>query len=542
MMGLDVKLKDSRVLGDPEDAVNILLVDDRPDGLLALEAVLACPEYTLVTASSGQEALSCMYDRTYAVVLLDVQMPIMDGFETARLMKQYEPSKDTPIIFVTAINKDSRHIYEGYKSGAADYLFKPFDPLILRAKVKIFVELFRRNLMIAKQAKQLLEAEKRERERRLAELEMESLQRYRKLADSIPHIICKARPDGSVDYVNEVWCAYTGLSREESSGEGWKNGIFPEDVPKAVAAWAEAVRTLKGFEIEIRIVRAGDGAPRWHLLRVIPETTQGKLSAWIGTCTDIHDRNEAWERLSKTNADLEQSNRDLEQFAYITSHDLQEPLRKILTFSDRLKAKLSGLDGQERDYFERMHSAAHRMKTIIEDLLQHSQIARGERVCTRIDLHEVLDEVMADLEVKIHQTGAQFEISALPHVNASRPQMGHLFQNLITNAIKFAKKDTTPHIVIAADRSPDGGVDIRVSDNGIGFEQKYVDRIFKPFQRLHPRGEYDGTGIGLSIVQKIVDNHGGRITALSQVGEGATFVVHLPDEPAASSVSTNGLS
>ncbi len=224
---------------------------------------------------------------------------------------------------------------------------------------------------------------------------------------------------------------------------------------------------------------------------------------------------------------LLQSNSELEQFAYVASHDLQEPLRKIIIFGERLSGSLSDLSVAQKDYLDRMDSAANRMRTLVEDLLQFSRVSREARY-EPVALGEVLREVVSDLEIRISQSGASVEIGDLPQIIASRSQMKHVFQNLIANSIKFAKKDAQSRVTVLATPASDGWVEIRVTDNGIGFEQKYVDKIFKPFQRLHSRGEYEGTGIGLAIVQKIVQNHGGRLTAKSQVNQGAVFIIQLP--------------
>src|ERR1700691_3321831 len=181
---------------EPLTRTNILVVDDRPDGLLALEAVLSCDQYNLFKASSGQEALRYSLFNDFAVILLDVQMPELDGFETAQLLRENYRSQDTPIIFVTAINKEIRHINQGYESGAVDYIFKPFDPFILKSKVNIFVDLFEKNLQIERQAALLRHIESLEKERQISEIEQEGNRSYAFLADAAPHSIIKVDPSG----------------------------------------------------------------------------------------------------------------------------------------------------------------------------------------------------------------------------------------------------------------------------------------------------------------------------------------------------------
>ena len=210
--------------------VDVLIVDDRIDGLITLEAVLNMPGLNLVKAQSGKEALDLLNLYEFAVILLDVQMPEMDGFEAAQHIRKNEKYKHTPIIFVTAINKDDQYIYRGYEVGAVDYLFKPFEPQILRAKVNTFIELFLKSKKLQEQAELIRESERRERYLRLAELEVENLRRYRNLADAIPHIVWRARGDGTLDYANKGWTDYTGLTLEQTVGSSWQSAIHLEDL------------------------------------------------------------------------------------------------------------------------------------------------------------------------------------------------------------------------------------------------------------------------------------------------------------------------
>lgn len=268
--------------------VKILVVDDRPEGILSVQAVLTNPEYDLVAAASGSEALKHLLNNDFAVILLDVQMPIMNGFETAALIKTRESSKDIPIIFMSAINQDEQYVYQGYHAGAVDYLLKPFDPYILRSKVAIFVDIFKKKILIQEQARKLYENELQTYAQALDRMELESLKRYQYLADAIPQIVLQLLPNGDYHYFNKVWQNFTGLSPEESAGPLWLEAIHPEDRTNVLnLERAEKV----GFEFEGRI-RKSDGIYRWHLFRFEPEFYSGldTISSWLGTATDIEDR------------------------------------------------------------------------------------------------------------------------------------------------------------------------------------------------------------------------------------------------------------
>jgi signal transduction histidine kinase len=240
--------------------------------------------------------------------------------------------------------------------------------------------------------------------------------------------------------------------------------------------------------------------------------------------------NEMAQRLEESYAALESRNRELQDFAFVASHDLQEPLRKIQAFGERLKTRYETSLGEEgRDYLNRMSNAAKRMQDLIQALLSYSRVTTKTEPFAKVDLNQVIKEVGTDLETRIEQTGGQVRVeSTLPTVEADPNQMRQLFQNLIGNGLKFHREEK-PLIKIHGQSASFGGTyRIFVEDNGIGFDEKYLDRIFTPFQRLHGRDTYEGTGIGLAICRKIVERHGGSITATSMPGKGSTFIVNLP--------------
>jgi signal transduction histidine kinase len=269
--------------------------------------------------------------------------------------------------------------------------------------------------------------------------------------------------------------------------------------------------------LNARLVSQGPNLPRIILL-AIEDITARRLTEW---------------RLAEQHRELERSNAALDEFASVASHDLQEPVRKILSFGDLLNTSAGpALDGAAREYLARMLGAAARMRTLISDLLLYSQVTTRVQPFARTDLARVAREVLADLETSIAESGGHVEVGELPVIDADALQMRQLLQNLLGNALKYRQKDTPPVVRLSCSN---GGqhCTITVSDNGIGFNEKYASKIFRMFVRLHGRAEYDGSGIGLAICRKIVERHGGTIVATSTAGAGATFTVTLPVTQAA---------
>jgi PAS domain S-box-containing protein len=262
---------------------NILLVDDREDNLLALEAILEPFGHRCVSVTSGSAALKQLLLDDFACILLDVQMPELDGYELAELIKQRERSQHIPIIFVTALSKEEKHVFRGYSAGAVDYIFKPIDPDILRSKVAVFVELWEKSRQLQEQAEQLHEQE-------LAALEQASEERYRQLADAMPQIVWTSDAHGAATYFNRRWFEYTGMAPDDAGPNAWRLAVHPDDLPLAVSRREQTLRSGDTFEVEYRFRDAGGGY-RWHLGRAVPmRAADGSIEFWIGTATDIHDR------------------------------------------------------------------------------------------------------------------------------------------------------------------------------------------------------------------------------------------------------------
>jgi PAS domain S-box-containing protein len=263
---------------------SLLAVDDRPQNLLALKAILEPLGHDVVTAASGAEALRILLNRDdFAVILLDVQMPDLDGFDVAEVIKQRERTSTIPIIFLTALSKDAQHVFRGYEVGAVDYVFKPYDPEILRAKVAVFVDLWEKNRQIREQAEQLAARE-------LAELRRASAERYRQLADAMPQIVWTSDADGNATYYNRRWFEYTGMAEGEVDAAAWTRVTHPDDLPAVLARRAQTLAEGTIFEVEYRF-RSADGTYRWHLGRAVPiQRDDSTTDFWIGTATDIDDR------------------------------------------------------------------------------------------------------------------------------------------------------------------------------------------------------------------------------------------------------------
>jgi PAS domain S-box-containing protein len=381
---------------------------------------------------------------------------------------------------------------------------------------------------------------------------LESEQKFRLLADSMPQHIWTADTQGNLNYFNQSVFTYSGLSPNQLMQDGWMQIVHPEDRAENIKLWKEAVEKGHDFLFEHRF-RKHDGEYRWQLSRAIPQRdANGVIQMWVGTSTDIQDQREFLSELEKQvqqrttelkekNKELENMNTELQSFAYISSHDLQEPLRKIQTFTSRIMEKEhSNLSENGKDNFRRMQAAARRMQTLIEDLLAYSRSSNSEHKYESTDLDKIVSEVLDDMREELQQKQAKVEVSIDCQLKMIPFQFRQLLINLIGNSLKFSKPDVPSRIsikstVAAAEKFNVSKLEkdleychIRVSDNGIGFEPHYNEKIFGVFQRLHGKSQYAGTGIGLAIVKKIVENHGGVITAKSELGEGATFDIYIP--------------
>jgi len=371
-------------------------------------------------------------------------------------------------------------------------------------------------------------------ERKRAEQErLQSEARFRDMFDNAPVAYHELDVEGRYTRINRTEELMLGYTNEELRGRHPAEIIVEKVSRDAVASKLAGQVPVEAVERTF-IRKDGSHISVLNQDRLIYDDT-GKVVGIRSTLLDITARKQAEGQLRIFNEKLQQSNRELQDFAYVASHDLQEPLRKVQAFSDRLQTKYADkLNGEGLDYVERMRSAASRMQLLIQDLLTFSRVSTKAQPFMSVDLTEITNEVLSDLEVKIEETGASVSFDALPTVDADPMQMRQLIQNLVGNALKFRQVGTPPVITISS--QPISGHEngraeacqIVVKDNGIGFDEKYTDKIFAVFQRLHGRAEYEGSGVGLAICRKIVERHNGRITARSTPGEGASFAFTIP--------------
>lgn len=344
---------------------------------------------------------------------------------------------------------------------------------------------------------------------------------YRDLAESAQIGIFRAKVNGEVLYINERMAHMLGFDTPQAMMESGVKIRWQDPTNQQVfLQMLQQEGKVESFESVLTTVN-GESFPM-----LISARLSGKQLT--GTILDITERKQAEQAQQIYTEKLEQSNRDLQEFAYVASHDLQEPLRKVQAFSDRLSTKYASvLDETGNDYLKRMRDASQRMQTLINDLLTLSRVATRAQPFVIVNLNTVIHEVLSALENQIERANGRVETEELPQIEADPPQIHQLLQNLISNALKFHAPERAPVIGISA-KIEGHSCRILVTDNGIGFETQYLDRIFKPFQRLHSREEYEGSGMGLAICRRIAERHGGTITATSTLGQGTTFIVILP--------------
>lgn len=568
---------------ESEPKANVLLVDDHPENLLALEAILEKLDQRLVKAHSGEEALRCLLHQDFAVILLDVQMPGLDGFETASLIRNRQRSQYTPIIFLTAFSTSESLMFKGYSLGAVDYLFKPVEPEILTSKVSVFVELFNKTAQIKRQATQLAAVN--------AELR-ESEQRFRSLSSCSPVGIFLTDVEGRCTYTNPRLQAICGITPEQAFGDAWLQSVHPEDREQVLANWSSLTLTNGEYSNEFRLETPAGIVRQVHLRASPMLSPLGELIGHVGTVEDITDRKQAEEaraqiiREQAARQQAEAANRMKDEFLATLSHELRTPLNSVLGWARLLRTR-SFDEATIARALETIERNAKAQAQLIEDILDVSRIIRGKlhlnlRPINLIPIIEAaVDSMRPTAEAKSLQLEYKFELSVAP-VTADSPPLHSSEDQLLllssggsTDANSSLKKEetlgeeifdssgTTPlnplmrkeetltgSILVNGDAdrlqqivwnlvsnaikfTPEGGkievrclragshAQIQVSDTGIGISLEFLPHVFDRFRQADSTTtrSHGGLGLGLAIVRHLVELHGGTVYADSQ-GEG----------------------
>jgi PAS domain S-box-containing protein len=394
----------------------------------------------------------------------------------------------------------------------------------------------------------------------LAEIKLHKLEliesktnaRFKVIADTMPQLVWTADAQGNLNFFSQSVFDYTGKALDQILSDGWLEIVHADDRDQNIKLWGDSISTGKPFLFEHRFLTKSEGY-RWQLSRALPVRNEhGVIEMWVGTSTDIHKNKQFQQELEKevkertkalneTNIHLEKTNTELEQFAFIASHDLQEPLRKIQTLSNMISDReLKNLSENGVLLFERIANSAKHMQQLIRDILDYSKSGSTSEDIVNIDLNEVFDRIEQEFNEFLPEKKFTLIKNNLPITKGISVQIEQVFFNLISNSIKFKKTSVDCIITVSSEKvegktlnipftnKVDWYYHITVSDNGIGFDNEYRDKIFQVFQRLNSKEKYSGTGIGLALVKKIIDQHNGYITAESELDKGATFSVYLP--------------
>jgi PAS domain S-box-containing protein len=499
---------------------SILLVDDRPANLLALEAILDSLDQHLVRATSGEEALEKLQEQEFAVILMDVRMPGMDGLRTAEVISQRESAARVPIIFLTAVPIANADVVSGYARGAVDFLLKPFDPEILRSKVSVFVDLYQKEQMIRRQAGLLRQRDREAFERR-SEL------RFRSLMDALPQCVWVARADLTFYYWNKRAVDYIGMPASVAvSAERLFEFVHPDDLATINSEWQVATGLQRPAEVQVRLRRQADGAYRWFLMRGVPQHDEaGKVTGWIVAATDIDTEHQALE-------EAEDASRMKEEFLATVSHELRNPLNAMVGWVHLLRT--GNLDpAKSSKALETIERNVHLQTALIDDILDVSRIIRGKINLTfsTVRMSAVVDAALAAMRPTADAKGValEYEMAAdSDEVSGDADRLQQIVWNLLSNAIKFTLRDG---LVVVRLEQHGHELTLSVRDTGQGISPEFIPHVFERFSQAESGSTrtHGGLGLGLAIVRHLVELHAGTVEATSAGrGQGATFSVHLP--------------
>ncbi|MDB4878261.1 MAG: ATP-binding region ATPase domain protein [Gemmatimonadetes bacterium] len=539
--------------------VDILLVDDRAENLLALEAILEPLGQHLVRARSGEEALRCLLDRDFAVILLDVQMPGLNGFETAQLIKSRERTKFIPIIFLTAISKDDEYVFQGYSVGAVDYMFKPFQPAILRSKVQVFVDLYLQQLRITEQEQRLRDVEVRELELRHMHELVQSDARFREIVGSAMDAIMVFDSNGVVTLVNGAAERMFGAKTAEAVGKEITR-FFPTgmstDFVTTICATAEAQRgadkptsavrptSLTGcrangetfpIEASVSCLDTANGRTYTLIARDISERVRHEeelkqqADSLAGSAKELQDLNE---ELHRRQLDLERAMTARSRFYASMSHELRTPINAVLGYSTLLLERIYGpLNDKQAEGIERTQKAARHLLELVNDVLDLSKIEAG-KIDLRlqpVEFPSLIEDLFITVRPLADEHGSALALTQSrrePIKIISDPRrVRQILLNLLSNAIKFGRGLPINVMCTATD---DDGVLIEVTDHGDGISAEDQERIFHEFVQLGKTQLQDGTGLGLPISRRLAELLRGSLSVESTLGSGSTFRLQLP--------------
>lgn len=482
----------------------ILIVDDRPENLFSLKSILELHSFDVDTASSGEEALKKTLKNEYALIILDVQMPGMDGFEVAEFLSGNNSTKDTPIIFLSAVNTEKKFITKGYTSGAIDYIVKPIDTDILLLKVKTFHRLYEQNREL-NLAQQKLQTEIEFRKKAQQQIQDKAHELNGILA-SIPQVAFTATPDGNIDFVNEKWHAFSGSFSE-----------FPEVHPDdgcIKAAWKKMLLDKSPLQLELRIRKLHAKEYRYHLLKVVPVKENDSIVKWVGTFTDIEEQKEAIKRK--------------DEFLGMASHELKTPLTSIKAYI-QLLGKVLTADEETKNFVTRTIVQVNKLDGLINDLLDISKIENGKLKFDLeiIDFEELLSSTL-EMLMHIYPDISLKRIGKAPvKIMGNAIRLEQVIINFISNAIKYSPQQTGIELITQV--SGDNELYFAVKDHGIGISPENQAHIFGKFYRVSEATTYaQGLGIGLHICAEILKRHNARYGVISEPGKGSEFYFAIP--------------
>lgn len=484
----------------------ILIVDDKRENILSLKKILELHDFKVDTALSGEEALKKILKNNYFLIILDVQMPGMDGFEVAEAISGTSKTRDIPIIFLSAVNTEKRFITKGYASGAIDYITKPFDPDILILKVKTFYTLNQQTQALNK-IQQSLREEINIRTKTQLELK-EKNSELQSILETIPQIAFTAKPDGAIEFVNAHWYEYATSATE-----------FPmvkEEEESIADKWKKAVAAGENLELELCISKPDSNVYRWHLLRAIPVKENGIIVKWVGTFTDIEEQKRA---LSKK-----------DEFISMASHELKTPLTSIKAYIHLLHAALQNdsNNSESKLFVERTQKQVDKLYNLITDLLDISRIESGKLKFNKKWFN--FKVLLTNTVEIINQTYPAYKVHLAGdsdvEVFGDDIRLEQVLINYLNNAIKYSPDCKDVYITTTI---TNGKLQVAVKDFGIGIPQENQKRLFDKFYRAEDTSNrFQGLGIGLYICSEIINRHNGTFDVKSEPGKGSTFYFTIP--------------